>query len=176
MTESMLLRLIENRSTPDCFSLRAERHFYTVSVDRGYAHMTDSPALADPSEKRVLVVDDDDDLRDLMKLILSQEGFQVECAVDGKEALDAVERSKPDLIVLDLMLPRYGGYEVLRRLQEGEAARIPIFVVTGRYKDLNTANMIREESNVVEFLEKPVPQATLTAKAHKTLGTRPRRG
>ena len=176
MRESLLTELLDGRRGEGSLALRAERHFYNVSQPEEKFSMNaqpDSSGLADPRGKRVLVVDDDDDLRELVSLILTREGFSVETAVDGKEALDAAQARRPDLIVLDLMLPRFGGYEVLRRLQEGATAGVPIFVMTGRYKDLNTAAMIRAEANVVEFLEKPLDARILSAKAHAALKTRP---
>lgn len=176
MRESMLERLLLARDLGAEAQLRPTEHFYTLSGRTSRLRlMTDSPAPpANPADMRVLVVDDDDDLRELFVLILTAEGFTVAQAADGKAALEAVEKERPHLIVLDLMLPRYGGYEVLRKLQEGATASIPIFVVTGRYKDLATADMIRGESNVAAFLEKPVKQEELAAKAHVTLRTQRR--
>ena len=63
------------------------------------------------------------------------------------------------------MMPRYGGFEVLRQLQSGGLARIPIVIVTGRYTDRSTSEMIRQESNVVDFLEKPLNNAQRTLSA-----------
>jgi DNA-binding response OmpR family regulator len=104
----------------------------------------------------VLVVDDDEGVRDLLSMLIKKEGWRVETAEDGAEGERKALALKPDLIVLDLMLPRYGGFELLRRLQGTEIFRTPIVVVTGRYTDTSTADMIRQESNVVELLEKPV--------------------
>ncbi len=174
MNYSLLEEFFDGSRTPPAMDLRAERHFYTVSGRRSRQTMNEPPSsktVAQPADKKILIVDDDDDLRELLALILKQEGFTTSEAPDGKEALAAVKDQRPDLIILDLMLPRYGGYEVLRELQKGETSSIPIFVVTGRYKDLATANMIRNESNVVEFLEKPIDQESLTGKAHSVLGT-----
>jgi DNA-binding response OmpR family regulator len=104
----------------------------------------------------VLVVDDDDGIRELLSLLIKKEGHRVEFAVDGEDAHRKALDLKPDLIVLDLMLPRHGGFELLRQLQGSELSGVPIIVVTGRYTDRNTSDMIRQESNVVELLEKPV--------------------
>ncbi|TBR20539.1 response regulator [bacterium] len=112
--------------------------------------------------KRVLVVDDDDDLRELLSLIVTRAGFDAETAWDGKQAVEQIEARPPDLVILDLMLPRYGGFEILRRLQQGPLAALPIVVVTGRYNDPATAGLVRAESNVVALLAKPVDTAGLT--------------
>jgi CheY-like chemotaxis protein len=107
----------------------------------------------------VLVVDDDEGVRELLSMLISKEGWRVETAEDGLEGERKALALKPDLIVLDLMLPRYGGYEMLKQLQATELSRTPIVVVTGRYTDRSTADMIRQEANVVELLEKPVKAA-----------------
>lgn len=124
------------------------------------------------SPKLVLIIDDDDGVRELLTFLVKKEGFRVECAVDGEEGFQKAERLRPDLILLDLMMPRYGGFEVLRQLQAGELARIPIVVVTGRYTDRSTADMIRQESNVVDFLEKPLKSNVLSATLERLLKPR----
>jgi len=104
----------------------------------------------------VLVVDDDEGIRELLAVMIKKEGWRVETAEDGAEGERKALELKPDLIVLDLMLPRYGGFELLKQLQGTELSKTPIVIVTGRYTDRTTADMIRQESNVVELLEKPV--------------------
>lgn len=106
--------------------------------------------------KLVLVIDDDDGVRELLSLLLVKEGYRVETASDGEEGLHKAESLRPDLLILDLLLPRYGGFELLRHLQGGELAKTPIIVITGRYTDTATADLIRQESNVVELMEKPI--------------------
>ena len=107
----------------------------------------------------VLVVDDDEDIRELLATLVRNAGWRVETAEDGAEGERKAFALKPDLIVLDLMLPRYGGFELLKQLQGSELSRVPIVIVTGRYMDSSTVDMIRQESNVVELLEKPVKTA-----------------
>ena len=136
--------------------------------------MTEASSDKPAREKLVMVVDDDDSVRELLEYVIKKEGFAVVKAVDGEEALAKIESLPPDLIVLDLMLPRYGGYEVLRRLQNGaRTAGIPIVVITGRYTERTTTEMIRQESNVVEFLEKPIKTNVLAALLHRILKTQP---
>ena len=112
--------------------------------------------MATEPGRLVLVVDDDEGVRELLSMLIKKEGWRVETAEDGAEGERKALALKPDLIVLDLMLPRYGGFELLKQLQGTELSRTPIVVVTGRYTDSSTAEMIRQESNVVELLEKPV--------------------
>ena len=112
--------------------------------------------MATEPERLVLVIDDDEGVRELLSMLIKKEGWRVETAEDGAEGERKALALKPDLIVLDLMLPRHGGFEVLRQLQGTELSRVPIVVVTGRYTDSSTVEMIRQESNVVELLAKPV--------------------
>lgn len=131
------------------------------------------PDLADPKDRLVLLVDDDESILDLMEHVVKKEGFRVERARDGREAVLKAKQLSPHVIVLDFMLPGIGGFEVLRELQMGDAASIPILVITGRHIDRQAVDMIRRESNVREFMEKPVRPALLTAQLHRILKTRP---
>ncbi|MCK5106117.1 MAG: response regulator [Elusimicrobiales bacterium] len=127
-----------------------------------------------PEDKLVLIVDDDDSVRELLEFIIKKEGFKIEKAADGQEALDKARKCSPDLILLDLMLPKYGGFEILRELQ-ADAGDIPIIIITGRYTDRSTSDMIKLEPNVKDFIEKPVKPPVLTALLHKLLNTQPQK-
>ncbi len=129
--------------------------------------------MAAESGNLVLVVDDDDGIRELLSLLITKEGFRAESAVDGEDARRKALALKPSLIVLDLMLPRYGGFELLRQLQGTELSGVPIIVVTGRYTDRSTSDMIRQESNVAELLEKPVKVPRFVAALHRILRPAP---
>ena len=80
--------------------------------------------------QRVLVVDDEPLVCDLLARGLSARGLVVETAADGQEALEAVRREPPDLVLIDICLPKLDGLEVLRRLQE-ERPRIPVITLSG---------------------------------------------
>jgi DNA-binding response OmpR family regulator len=135
--------------------------------------MAQDEGLTKSSDKLVMIVDDDESVRDLLEFVVKKEGFRVETAGDGEEGLNKIQAMLPDIILLDLMLPRYGGFEVLRQLQGGATAKIPIVIITGRYTDRTTAEMIRQESNVMDFMEKPLKPAVLAMTLHKLLKTRP---
>src|SRR5438105_13394137 len=94
---------------------------------------TDPSASTRPQDKLIVIVDDDDSVRELLEFLVRKEGFSVETAADGEEGLETIKKLLPSLVILDLMLPRYGGFEILRQLQQGDTARIPIIIVTGRY-------------------------------------------
>jgi len=130
--------------------------------------------LVDPGTKLILVVDDDEDVRSFLETILEMDGYQVQTAADGKEALAKVQARAPDLVITDLMMPEAGGWEVLRGLQGGENSRLPIIVNTARQLDASTEEMIRAEANVVEFLHKPISVATLQGMLWRILHTRPK--
>lgn len=124
-------------------------------------------------DRLVMIIDDDESVRELLEFVVKKEGFRSDTAGDGEEALNKIQQLMPDLVILDLMLPRYGGFEVLRQLQTGETSGIPILIITGRYTDRGTAEMIRQESNVVEFLEKPIKPQVLGMAIHRILKTTP---
>lgn len=85
-------------------------------------------------QPRVLVVDDEEHITELVAMGLGYNGFTVERASSGRAALTAIERRRPDLVVLDVMLPDLDGFEVARRLRqiEGAGARLPIIFLTAR--------------------------------------------
>jgi len=130
--------------------------------------------LADPKEKLVLLVDDDESLLDLLEHAVGKEGFRTERAMDGPETLRKVEALMPDLVVLDFMLPGKGGYEVVRELQASGHGDIPVIIITGRQLDRKQVEMVRYESNVKDFLVKPLRPAALAALIHSLLKTWPR--
>ena len=111
---------------------------------------------------RVLVVDDSPVIRDLIAVNLELEGFEVDLAEDGEAALEAVRRSRPDLITLDVVMPRLSGFETATRLRDDPAtADIPIVIVTARASaaDLECG----EEIGVDGYLTKPFEPAELVA-------------
>lgn len=85
---------------------------------------------------KILLVDDEEDLVQLMLVRLEAAGYEVAAAYDGQQALDRVRKSRPDLIILDLMLPRVDGYKVCRLLKFDERTRrIPILIFTARARE-----------------------------------------
>jgi len=126
--------------------------------------------------KRVLVVDDEDDVRNYLKTALEDAGFEVETAADGFEALEAVRRNPPDLISLDLVMPRHSGARFYRELQKDkQLSKIPVLVVTGHARDemgrADFEDMTMSGPGV--YLEKPVRPASYVSAARKLLGMEP---
>ncbi len=104
---------------------------------------------------RVLVVDDEEHITELVAMGLGYNGFEVERVGSGRAALDAVERRKPDLIVLDVMLPDLDGFEVARRLRQSEGAgtRIPVIFLTARDTTADKVQGLRIGSD--DYVTKP---------------------
>ncbi len=99
--------------------------------------MTDSPIPA--SNRTIMVVDDEQDMVDLIKAMLEAKGYGVQSANSGQEAFNLLGKHRPDLIILDILMPTIDGLEVLVRLRKNPAtASIPVILLTskGEYKDI----------------------------------------
>lgn len=80
-----------------------------------------------------LVADDDTEIAVLVEILLQRDGYDVVKAMNGAEALDLIERKKPDVVVLDIMMPNVNGYEVVQRLRSGDATRfLPVILLSAR--------------------------------------------
>lgn len=119
------------------------------------------------SDKRVLLIDDDESLRELFMLAMSKD-FNAAVADDGVTGLAKAAVFKPHLIVLDLMMPRLNGFEVLRRLQSEGLQSVPVIVITG-YSDQANEGLVSKEPNVVAFCTKPLKFNELIEKIRSTL-------
>lgn len=133
------------------------------------------PVPGGPADKKIFVVDDDDSVRDMIAFAVRADGFQVETFADGVEMLRTIHNgaldSLPDLILLDLMLPIKGGYEVMQQLQMSDARNIPVIVITGRLIDRDMVSIMRQEANLREFIQKPIYPKALLASIHNLLKT-----
>ncbi len=128
-------------------------------------------ALGAPKDKLILVVDDEESVRLVLSQFLAKDGFQLETAVDGADALAKIGARVPDLIVLDYMMPGTSGYEVLQQLQASDARGVPVVMITGRQLDAKSMALLRHESNVEEIIEKPIMMVPFMALLHKLLNT-----
>jgi phosphate regulon transcriptional regulator PhoB len=117
---------------------------------------------------KVLVVEDEEDIADLVKYHLEKEGFAARTVGDGKRALDLIVRDHPDLIVLDLMLPGMDGLEVCRRLRAQSATQgIPIIMLTARGEEVD--RIIGLELGADDYLPKPFSPRELVARVKAVL-------
>ena len=118
---------------------------------------------------KVLLVEDEDQLRRVMKDLLEREGYIVAEARDGVQALDEVDRHAPDIIVLDLNLPGLDGYSVLQQLRSRPATRaIPVMVLTAKGDEDNEVRVF--ELGADDFLTKPFRARALSARLEAVLG------
>jgi len=115
------------------------------------------------SEKRILVVDDEPDVRNFLATCIEDAGFQVETAVDGVDALEKVRSNPPDLMTLDMVMPRKSGLKVIKELRaEEEFKHLPIIVITAHSRtefgseDIKNFNAFTSGLRPRYTMEKPV--------------------
>jgi len=92
--------------------------------------------------KKILIIEDENILLDLLQKKLIQEGYEVDTARDGQEGLDRLDKNKPDLILLDIVMPRMGGFEVMERIsKQKDLKKIPIIIISnsGQIVELDRA-------------------------------------
>lgn len=106
---------------------------------------------------KILSIDDDPDLQDLVARVLKDHGHAVDWAFSGEEGYEKALKLKPDLIILDMMLPTLNGVEVLKMLKANAASRsIPVIVVTAYFGEATFNERSIKELGAFEFLKKPV--------------------
>jgi DNA-binding response OmpR family regulator len=115
--------------------------------------------------KKILVVDDKTELRTLLKSYLTQEGFDVVTANDGQEALYVARHEKPNLIILDLMMPEMGGYEFMRSYSR--EADIPVVILTAKIDEND--KVLGLELGADDYITKPFSPRELTARVRAVL-------
>jgi CheY-like chemotaxis protein len=126
-----------------------------------------------PIDAKVLLVDDEDQLRRVMRDLLERDGYQVTEARDGVEALDQIDRHAPDIIVLDLNLPGLDGYGVLSHLRSRPATTgIPVVVLTAQGDEDNEVRVF--EMGADDFLSKPFRARALSVRLRAVLGRKSR--
>jgi two-component system OmpR family response regulator len=113
-----------------------------------------------PMAAKILIVEDDRNLLDTLKYNLRKEGYDVVAAVDGAEALDVARREKPDLIILDIMLPKLSGFEVCRILRK--EMTIPILMLTARTEEVD--KIVGLEIGADDYMTKPFSMRELLAR------------
>ena len=114
---------------------------------------------------RVLVVDDEPMVREVLERYLEKEGFVVSTAADGAAALDAFEAERPELVLLDLMLPGIDGLEVFRRIREG--AKTPVIMLTAKGEE--TDRVVGLELGADDYVTKPFSPREVVARVRAVL-------
>jgi DNA-binding response OmpR family regulator len=119
----------------------------------------------------ILVADDEEDLRELVSYRLSRSGYEVVEAVDGQEALELATERTPDLMVLDVMMPRLDGYELTRRVREQDSLRsVPVILLTARSQETDVSRGF--DVGADDYLKKPFNPDELVARVRAVLGRR----
>ena len=122
--------------------------------------------------KKILLVDDEKDIRDLLEFNLETEGYKTYKAKDGEEALQMARRKQPDLILLDIMLPKKDGFEVIRELRSDKTtAGIPVIFLTA--KDSEIDEVVGLELGADDYIIKPISIRKLLARVKKSFRKRP---
>lgn len=118
----------------------------------------------------ILMIDDDKDFSSLAAAHFSGLGYTVTLSYDGKDGLAKACLIKPDVILLDIMMPGMNGIEVLRELQAGdETSDIPVVIISGKFVDQGMTELFKQERNFRAFLAKPVALAVLQQKVEALL-------
>ena len=133
--------------------------------------------MAKPEDKTVLIVDDEEDVREFLADVLEDAGFNVEKAADGEEALEKVKARRPDFISLDLVMPRKSGMKFLYELRHNEKwETIPVLIVTAHaHDDLGKQDLQgilagRSLAGPKVYLEKPVDPDTYVRAVCESMG------
>ena len=118
--------------------------------------------------KRILIADDETDIVETLQFMLEVEGFECLTAYNGEDALNLAKREMPDLLILDVMMPKINGYKVCRLLKfDAKYKNIPILMVTARSQEED--KMIGEEPGADEYITKPFKINDLVEKVKKYL-------
>ena len=106
-------------------------------------------------KQRILVIEDEAEMIDLTRIVLEREGYEVLGAVGGARGLEMIRQEKPDLILLDLMMPDIGGWEVYRQVKaDQELAQIPVIVVTAKAQSIDKVLGL-QVAKVDDYITKP---------------------
>ena len=119
------------------------------------------------AEKTILIVDDDRDLVDGLRVLLERQGYKVIQAHDGHQGKQAVTATRPDLVILDMMMPRMGGYPVLEHFRDKPDAP-PFIMITAN--EGSRHKMYAEVLGVVDYIRKPFAAERLLDAVNKALG------
>jgi two-component system, cell cycle response regulator DivK len=118
--------------------------------------------------RRILVVEDDAQNSYLIGFILEKSGYEVSTAVDGEQAVEAVDSSKPDLILMDMLLPKMNGYEATRAIKaKPEAAGIPIIALTAYSMKGDREKIL--EAGCDGYISKPIDPETFVSQMEEFL-------
>ena len=122
-----------------------------------------------PKSIKMVCIEDDAEMLELIRLIFTRRGYDVHCAESGLEGLEIVRRETPDLILLDLMMPQMDGWEVYQQLKSSEQTRsIPVVVVTAKAQNIDKVLGLHV-AHVDDYITKPFKPNELVERVEKVL-------
>lgn len=125
--------------------------------------------MAEEKKKVVICIEDEPEMIDLVQLILGRKGFELVGAVGGREGLETVRRLKPDLVLLDLMMPDMDGWEVYQQMKaDDELKNIPVIVVTAKAQSIDKVLGLHI-AKVDDYVTKPFGPQELLQSVNKVL-------
>jgi CheY-like chemotaxis protein len=121
-------------------------------------------------KKKIMVVDDEESLIELVKAVLEQEGYEIITAMDGEEALDKLKTMRPDLILLDMMMPGMSGREVCEKIRENPKTRNlkVAFLTVAKFSEAGKG--VLGKMNVLDYITKPFDNEDLVRRVKKIVG------
>ena len=121
------------------------------------------------SKKKILVVDDEEDILHFLELVLREKGYEVVTATNGHEALTTAQIERPDLVLLDIMMPQMDGWEVLKLLRiDDDTADIPVAMLSARTEAKDRVQGLQE--GAIDYICKPFSLAELLVKIETIFG------
>ncbi|MFH1474053.1 MAG: response regulator [Candidatus Aenigmatarchaeota archaeon] len=120
--------------------------------------------------KKIMVVDDEENLLELVKVIFEEENFEVVTAVSGQDCLKKLESSKPDLILLDMMMPKMTGKETVKKIRENPKTKDIkiIFLTVARLSEVGLEDL--KKLDILDYITKPFDNDDLVRRVKKALG------
>lgn len=126
--------------------------------------------MSEETKKVVICIEDDPEMIELVKLILGRKGFDLVGAIGGREGLETVRQLKPDLVLLDLMMPDIDGWEVYQQMKaDDELKDIPVIVVTAKAQSIDKVLGLHI-AKVDDYVTKPFGPQELLQSVNKVLG------
>lgn len=120
-------------------------------------------------DKRIIYIEDEQEMIDLVRLILSRKGYEVKGAIGGQEGLDLIRSNPPDLVLLDLMMPDMDGWEVYQQMKANETTRnIPVIVITAKAQNIDKVLGVHI-AKVEDYISKPFSPQQLIDSVEKVL-------
>jgi DNA-binding response OmpR family regulator len=125
-----------------------------------------------PSQRTILLVDDDHEIVESMRTVLENKGYRILVARDGNSGLMVAERENPDLLILDMMMPKKSGFLVLEKLKSRPGGLLPTIMITGNEGSRHRA--YAEMLGVRDYIRKPFAMEKLVRAIEKILGVKQR--